>query len=132
MKIKVQTQYTIFENPSSEEICKNTPMIKVYLKDGVISTFVWKNSREASRPIYEDHECLNPFKADETINKFIQYPGEFICILRKAFEFHNEELLKDKDRSYRHNTSKVETMDFIGDTITKMIGKRIMYCDLVK
>ena len=33
--------------------------------------------------------------------------------------------------SYRHNTSKVETMDFIGDTITKMIGKRIMYCDLV-
>lgn len=46
MKIKVQTQYTIFENPSSEEICKNTPMVKVYLKDGVISTFVWKNSRE--------------------------------------------------------------------------------------
>lgn len=44
MKIKVQTQYTIFENPSSEEICKNTPMVKVYLKDGVISTFVWKNS----------------------------------------------------------------------------------------
>ena len=40
MKIKVQTQYTIFENPSSEEICKNTPMIKVYLKGGVISTFV--------------------------------------------------------------------------------------------
>lgn len=100
MKIKVQTQYTIFENPSSEEICKNTPMIKVYLKDGVISTFVWKNSREASWPIYEDHECLNPFKADEVINKFIQYPGEFICILRKAFEFHNEELLKDKDQYY--------------------------------
>lgn len=33
--------------------------------------------------------------------------------------------------AYRHNTSKVETMDFIGDTITKMIGKRIMYCELV-
>lgn len=48
MKIKVQTQYTIFENPSSEEICKNTPMVKVYLKDGVISTFVRKNSREAA------------------------------------------------------------------------------------
>lgn len=72
MKIKVQTQYTIFENPSSEEICKNTPMIKVYLKDGVISTFVWKNSREASWPIYEDHECLDPFKADEVINKFLK------------------------------------------------------------
>ena len=36
----------------------------------------------------------------EVINKFIQYPGEFICILRKAFEFHNEELLKDKDQYY--------------------------------
>lgn len=75
-------------------------MVKVYLKDGVISTFVWKNSREASRPIYEDHECLVPFKADEVIDKFIQYPCEFICILRKAFEFHNEELLKDKDQYY--------------------------------
>lgn len=100
MKIKIQTQYIIFENPSSEEICKNTPMVKVYLKDGVISTFVWKNSREASWPIYEDRECLNPFKADEVIDKFIQYPCEFICILRKAFEFHNEELLKDKDQYY--------------------------------
>ena len=100
MKIKIQTQYTIFENPSSEEICKNTPMVKVYLKDGVISTFVRKNSREASRPIYEDRECPNPFKADEAINKFIQYPGEFIRILRKAFELHNEEPLKDKDRYY--------------------------------
>lgn len=75
-------------------------MVKVYLKDGVISTFVWKNSREASWPIYEDRECLNPFKADEVIDKFIQYPCEFICILRKAFEFHNEEPLKDKDRYY--------------------------------
>ena len=28
-------------------------------------------------------------------------------------------------------TFKVEILDFIGDTITKMIGKRIMYCDLV-
>lgn len=56
MKIKVQTQYTIFENPSSEEIRKNTPTVKVYLKDGVISTFVRKNSGEASRPIYEDRE----------------------------------------------------------------------------
>ena len=34
--------------------------------------------------------------------------------------------------SYRHNTSKVEVMECIGDTITKMIGKRIMYCELVK
>lgn len=100
MKIKIQTQYIIFENPSSEEICKNTPMVKVYLKDGVISTFVWKNSREASRPIYEDRERLNPFKADEAIDKFIQYPCEFIRILRKAFEFHNEEPLKDKDQYY--------------------------------
>lgn len=100
MKIKVQTQYTIFENPSSEEICKNTPTVKVYLKDGVISTFVWKNSREASWPIYEDHEYLTPSEADEVIDKFIQYPCEFICILRKAFEFHNEELLKDKDQYY--------------------------------
>ena len=32
--------------------------------------------------------------------------------------------------AYRHNTSKVETMDFIGDTITKMVGRRLMYCDL--
>lgn len=31
MKINIQTQYTIFENPSSEEICKNTPMVKVSL-----------------------------------------------------------------------------------------------------
>lgn len=100
MKIKVQTQYTIFENPFSEEICKNTPMVKVYLKDGVISTFVWKNSREAAWPIYEDHEYLTPSEVDEVIDKFIQYPCEFICILRKAFEFHNEELLKDKDQYY--------------------------------
>ena len=85
MKIKIQTQYIIFENPSSEEICKNTPMVKVYLKDGVISTFVWKNSREASWPIYEDRECLNPFKADEVIDKFIQYPCEFICIFKQFF-----------------------------------------------
>lgn len=42
----------------------------------------------------------NPFKADEVIDKFIQYPREFICILRKAFEFHNEEPLKDKDQYY--------------------------------
>mgnify|MGYP001104795422 FL=1 len=75
-------------------------MVKVYLKDGVISTFVWKNSREAVRPIYEDHEYLTPSEADEVIDKFIQYPCEFICILRKAFEFHNEELLKDKDQYY--------------------------------
>lgn len=34
--------------------------------------------------------------------------------------------------SYRHNTSKVEVMECIGDTITKMIGKRMMYCDLVR
>lgn len=34
--------------------------------------------------------------------------------------------------SYRHNTSKVEVMECIGDTITKMIGKRMMYCDLMK
>lgn len=34
--------------------------------------------------------------------------------------------------SYRHNTSKVETMDFIGDTITKMVNRRLMYCELVK
>lgn len=100
MKIKIQTQYIIFENPSSEEICKNAPMVKVCLKDGVISTFAWKNSREASWPIYEDRECLNPFKADEAIDKFIQYPCELMCILRKAFEFHNEELLKDKDQYY--------------------------------
>lgn len=33
--------------------------------------------------------------------------------------------------AYRHNTSKVETMDFIGDTITKMVGKRMMYCNLI-
>ena len=106
MKIKVQTQYTIFENPFSEEICKNTPMVKVYLKDGVISTFVWKNSREAAWPIYEDHEYLTPSEADEVIDKFIQYPCEFICILRKAFEFHNEELLKDKDQYYLKGVSK--------------------------
>lgn len=34
------------------------------------------------------------------INKFIQYPGEFICILRKAVKFHNEELLSDSDQYY--------------------------------
>ena len=34
--------------------------------------------------------------------------------------------------SYRHNTSKIDVMECIGDTITKMVGKRIMYCDLVK
>ena len=33
--------------------------------------------------------------------------------------------------SYRHNTSKIEVMECIGDTITKMIGKRMMYCELV-
>ncbi|MCD8062399.1 MAG: IS1595 family transposase [Akkermansiaceae bacterium] len=33
--------------------------------------------------------------------------------------------------AYRHNTSHVETMDFISDTITKMIGRRLMYCELV-
>lgn len=96
MKIKVQTQYTIFENPFSEEICKNTPMVKVYLKDGVISTFVWKNSREAAWPIYEDHEYLTPSEADEVINKFIQYPGEFICILRKALSFITKNCLRTR------------------------------------
>ena len=33
--------------------------------------------------------------------------------------------------SYRHNTSKVEVMECIGDTITKMVGRRLMYCELV-
>lgn len=100
MKIKVRTRYTIFENPFSEEIRKNTPTVKAYLKDGVISTFVRKNSGEAARPIYEDREYSTPSEADEAIDKFIQYPREFIRILRKAFEFHNEEPLKDKDRYY--------------------------------
>lgn len=98
--MKIQVQYAIFENPSSEEICKNTPMVKVYLKDGVISTFAWKNSREAAWPIYEGHEYLAPSEAGEAVDKFIQYPCGFTCILRKAFEFHNEELLKDKDQYY--------------------------------
>ena len=33
--------------------------------------------------------------------------------------------------SYRHNTSKVEVMECIGDTIIKMVGKRMMYCEMV-
>lgn len=100
MKIKVQTQYTIFEDPDSEEVYKNTPMIKIYIKDGVISTFVWKNSREASWPIYEINELLGPAEVDQVINKMIQYPIEFRNILRSAFEFHNEESMRDKDRYY--------------------------------
>ena len=28
--------------------------------------------------------------------------------------------------AYRHNTSKIEVMECIGDTITKMVGKRMM------
>lgn len=33
--------------------------------------------------------------------------------------------------SFRHNTSKVDTIDFIGMTAEKMTGKRLTYKDLI-